>query len=78
MELSAPEANALPQFIASVIADTSRKLTTKELQLKDIVTVLLLILRASGVNATIAQDAASQRISRALLARSWLVEQNSQ
>ncbi len=78
MELSAPEANALPKFIASVIADTSRKLTTKELQLGDIVAVVLLILRASGVNATVAQDAASQKSSRALLARSWLVEQNSQ
>ena len=74
MSLSAHEANALPQFIASVIADTSRKLSNKEAQLKDIKPVILLILRASGVTEGLAREAASQKVSRALLARSWLVE----
>ena len=66
MKISAHEATALPQFVATVIADTSRKLSTRAVQLKDITPIILLILRASGVNAQLAKEAASQKISRAL------------
>lgn len=74
VNLSSPEASALPQFIASVIADTLRKLSSKETQLKEITPIVLLILRASGVETAFAGEAASQKVSRALFSRSWLVE----
>ena len=77
LNLGTQEASVLPQFIASVVADTSRKLSNKEAQLKDIKSIILLILRASGVEAKLAQAAADQKVSRALLARSWLLEPSS-
>ena len=74
MQLSSREAGALPQFITSVVADTSHKLSTKELLLRDVSPTILLILRAAGVETLLAEEAVSQKISRALFAHSWLVE----
>lgn len=73
--LSAKEVKALPAFVASVVADTSRKLSDKEAQLKDITPIILLLLRASGVKAPMSEAAVNQKVSRAVFVRSWLVEE---
>ena len=73
INLATQEQSALTPFICSIVADMVKKLSNKEVQLKDITPVIALILRAAGMEPHVAEEATSQRISRALIGRSWLV-----
>ncbi len=75
LTLTKQELDVLSPFISSIVTDMCRKLSSREAALKEITPIIALSLRAAGATPSLVKQAVSQKLSRALFKRSWLISE---
>ncbi|NOX50077.1 MAG: TetR/AcrR family transcriptional regulator [Gammaproteobacteria bacterium] len=73
MQLTKPELKAFLSFVPAIVFGSCTKLANSEMPRQQISPIVSLVLRAGGLNASLAQKFAGQKINRKILSRSWLV-----